>query len=477
MTFKMTPVIHDDITAGGSTVSSSWNALSQKLLLNGMSSSASSSYYYSAPSSALPAVASGGSSSFSFPTLEFLQDAIFQPAHALLQKSILGDALPDFSSTITDGSSIIHALEQYFAAMGVDFSSSLQLLQSSLFPSSNIIPVVVLLAMAAPILTLTAVFYALSHPPLDYRNGMEPYARGQYDYVQAKAYYSRHPLLVARRLAQVLRLSNTFLIHYLVDKYVFRRDDDPVVNTKRAQELLTLITQLGPTAIKIGQALSVRPDIINAEYSKALSTLQDQVPPFDSSLAREMLRQELGAERVARLKNINREPVASASIGQVYKATVLVNDDNAAGSNQLQVAVKVQRPNVLAEIALDLYLARELAPLYQALTKSSSDLQALANEWGRGFIVELDYTLEAAATMRFNDEMARRNLNAVVCAPRVLPQYSTARVLTTEWVDGTRLDDNSTSSGGGNAQDIPRLCSVALNAYLVMLLELQSLHW
>jgi predicted unusual protein kinase regulating ubiquinone biosynthesis (AarF/ABC1/UbiB family) len=115
-----------------------------------------------------------------------------------------------------------------------------------------------------------------------------------------------------------------------------------------------------------------------------------------------------------------------------------------------------------------LYLVREFAPIYQKLTGSATDLQALANEWGRGFIAELDYHTEAANTKRFNVEMEKRNLNAVT-APIVVDQFSTNRILTTRWVDGTRLDQS-------DADDVPRLCSVALNAYLVMLLELQSLH-
>jgi len=220
----------------------------------------------------------------------------------------------------------------------------------------------------------------------------------------------------------------------------------------------------------VGQALSVRQDLIPSEYAAALSTLQDQVPPFDSALARTILVREWGPEKYGRLKfgNSNnygngggagREPVASASIGQVYKAVV---DDTL-------VAVKVQRPNVLAEIALDLHLVRQFAPIYQKLTRTGTDLQGLADEWGRGFVAELDYRREAASTTRFTEEMRRRNLNAV-CAPTVLPEFSTEQILVTEWVDGTRIDQSS------DVDDIPRLCSVALNAYLVMLLELQSLH-
>jgi predicted unusual protein kinase regulating ubiquinone biosynthesis (AarF/ABC1/UbiB family) len=129
----------------------------------------------------------------------------------------------------------------------------------------------------------------------------------------------------------------------------------------------------------------------------------------------------------------------------------------------------VQRPNSLADISLDLYIVREFLPFYQKyIARSQTDLQSLANEWGRGFIAELDYRQEAAKTMEFNRAMAERNLGTIT-APVVLPEFSTEQILVTEWVDGTRIDQS-------DAADIPRLCSVALNAYLIMLLELQSLH-
>jgi predicted unusual protein kinase regulating ubiquinone biosynthesis (AarF/ABC1/UbiB family) len=312
-----------------------------------------------------------------------------------------------------------------------------------------------------PLLTTTlATLYSISFPPSDYRAGMEPYSRGNYDPIQARAYYARHNFLVLQRVLELLRLSNRFLLNLAVDKYIWR--DEERMRNRRAQELLELITQLGPTAIKVGQALSVRPDLIAPEYASAVATLQDRVPPFDCTRAHVLLREQLGTERYGHLKGIglekNKPPVASASIGQVYRGFI---DDK-------EVAIKVQRPNVLADIALDLHIVREFSPLYQKVTKTSSDLQSLANEWGRGFIAELDYREEALNTIRFNQEMQKRNLNAV-CSPVVVSDYSTEQVLVTEWVDGTRLDES-------DADDVPRLCSVALNAYLVMLLELQSLH-
>lgn len=307
-------------------------------------------------------------------------------------------------------------------------------------------------------LLLGTVLYILSFPSDDFREGYEPYPRGDYDPIQARVYYSKHPLLVIQRALQLLRISNNYIFNYLLDKYVFR--DEERQRSKRAQELLTLINKAGPTAIKVGQALSVRSDLIPQEYAETLATLQDRVPPFSGDQARKIVSEELGERKFGKLQNLRFEsgPVASASIGQVYRGFI---DDR-------EVAVKVQRPNVLAEIALDLFIVREFAPLYQKIMRSATDYQTLANEWGRGFIAELNYQTEAANTMRFNKEMEKRAMTAVT-APVVLSDYSTERILVTEWVQGKRLDMSE-------ADDVPRLCSVALNAYLVMLLEMQSLH-
>ena len=316
------------------------------------------------------------------------------------------------------------------------------------------IGVIVLPVMAVS----TAILYYLSFPDEDFREGYEPYERGNYDPIQARVYYSKHPMLVLQRALQLFRISNKFIVNLLIDKYVFR--DEESQRGKRAEELLELIQKAGPTAIKVGQALSVRPDLIPSEYAETLATLQDRVPPFPSDKARRLLQDEMGEQKFAKLQDVKFEngPVASASIGQVYRGFI---DDT-------EVAVKIQRPNVLSEIALDLFIVREFAPYYQKITRSATDFQGLANEWGRGFIAELDYNTEAANTMRFNEEMKKRGMTTVT-APIVVENYSTNRVLVTEWVQGKRLDQSGTD-------DVPRLCSVALNAYLVMLLELQSLH-
>jgi predicted unusual protein kinase regulating ubiquinone biosynthesis (AarF/ABC1/UbiB family) len=236
--------------------------------------------------------------------------------------------------------------------------------------------VVVVPLLAAAVATL----YSISNPPEEFRSGMEPYVRGNYDPIQAKAYYSKHPFLVMQRFLQVLRLSNQVVFDFLVDKYIFK--DEEQQRSRRAEEVLVLITNLGPTAIKVGQALSVRPDLIPEEYANALATLQDQVPPFEGAKAKQLLREQLGEKRFSRLREIgldNKGPIAAASIGQVYRGFI---DDK-------EVAVKVQRPNVLAEIALDLHIVREFAPIYENHWRSDG-LKSLANEWPR-FHRRLDY--------------------------------------------------------------------------------------
>jgi predicted unusual protein kinase regulating ubiquinone biosynthesis (AarF/ABC1/UbiB family) len=158
-------------------------------------------------------------------------------------------------------------------------------------------------------------------------------------------------------------------------------------------------------------------------------------------------------------------PVASASIGQVYRGTL-------AATGQ-EVAVKVQRPGILAEIALDLHVLRILTPIQTILQNAVNGVSttqedidtavALVDEWGRGFVAETDYQLEADNTRRFERAMRKRGLEAV-CAPTVVEELVRDKVLVTEWVTGTRLDRDA-------SPDVPRLCGVAINAYLTMLLD------
>ena len=351
-------------------------------------------------------------------------------------------------------------------------STMTQYYSSSTTTSSSSTLGIIIGTIVSTTFVVSSLLFALSFPPDDFRNNHEPYERGYYDPEAAREYYAKHPLLVIRRFLQLLRIANQWIIRWILDQYLSTGSNN--INTKdtqkvRAQELVHVIQKLGPTAIKVGQALSVRPDIMPETYTEALSELQDNVPPFDSDEAKAILIRELGKEKHDKLlKHFDFDnPVASASIGQVYRGVVRIKNEYNV-MEDVEVAVKVQRPNVLSEIALDIFLAREIAHFYQKFTMNGTNLQKMADEWGRGFIAELTYEQEAENTIRFNHEMKKRNLNAV-CAPEIVEELSSDRVLTTQWVKGVRLDRSS-------EDDVARLCGVALNAYLVMLLETGTLH-
>lgn len=111
---------------------------------------------------------------------------------------------------------------------------------------------------------------------------------------------------------------------------------------------------------------------------------------------------------------------------------------------------------------------RSLAPKWQEFKEMNTNLTGLVDAWGSGFINELDYRKEAKATTEFSQAMKERGLGSVF-APEVIPELSSIHVLTTKWVDGERLVDS-------DADDVPRLCGVALNAYLTMMLDTGTLH-
>jgi predicted unusual protein kinase regulating ubiquinone biosynthesis (AarF/ABC1/UbiB family) len=206
--------------------------------------------------------------------------------------------------------------------------------------------------------------------------------------------------------------------------------------------------------------LSTRTDLLPAKYAKGLTGLQDAVPPFSAELGLQVIESELNITIDDVFSELSLQPVASASIGQVYRGRLRATGE--------EVAVKVQRPAVLSKVALDLYMLRSLAPIYQKSKEINTDLVGLVDAWGEGFVNELDYRAEARYTTEFSKAMKERGLGSVF-APEVVDSLSSIHVLTTKWVDGQRLADS-------DAEDVPRLCGVALNAYLTMLLDTGTLH-
>ncbi|EOD15034.1 hypothetical protein EMIHUDRAFT_256547, partial [Emiliania huxleyi CCMP1516] len=227
----------------------------------------------------------------------------------------------------------------------------------------------------------------------------------------------------ADRLAyrQIAFLSAGFVGKVLADKQLGREE---AMVDRRSEELLQLVTRLGVTAIKVGQVLSIRPDLLPAPYAKGLEKLQDSVQPFPAALGREIIERELSIRIEDVFSAFSAEPVAAASIGQVYRGTLRASGE--------EVAIKVQRPSVLHDVALDLFMLRFFAPAYQEANDVNTDVVGLVDAWGTGFVNELDYTMEAAATAEFAEAMAARGLGSVT-SPEVVPSLSSTHVLTTKW--------------------------------------------
>lgn len=333
-------------------------------------------------------------------------------------------------------------------------------------------------AAAIAVFTTGSAFLSFVNSPLNFTSTPFESGNDTYSPSLSDTFYSKKWPMVIKRLIQLSFISGSFTSGLLFDwlilgkllkdeNYEALKRNEP----RRAKQAVKLCEQLGPTFIKLGQALSIRTDLVPEAYALELRALQDAVAPFPNEQAMDILKRELGVEDLSLLfSSLTKDPIAAASVGQVYKG--------ALAENGKEVAVKVQRPGILAEIALDLYILRLLTPLQTRLQNMANGVSteqddidlaiALVDEWGRGFVAETDYRLEAQNTIQFESAMRERNLDAV-CAPTVVEEFVRDKVLVTQWVEGTRLDLDA-------SPDVPRLCGVAINAYLTMLLDTGVLH-
>ena len=226
---------------------------------------------------------------------------------------------------------------------------------------------------------------------------------------------------------------------------------------RRAQRLLDSLLTLGPTFIKLGQLLSTRPDILPPEYVDEFSKLQDRVPPADWEQARVVLEEELGPID-QRFSEFDTEPISGASLGQVYYAEV---DGD-------PVAVKVRRPGVETLVEADLRVIRWTLPIIMRFVDStrSFSLQTLADEFTKTIREEMDYGREAKmlTEIRGNFEDQER-----IVIPPVVETHATERVLTMEYIPGTKINDVEELDRKGI--DRTALAETLERAYFQMIVE------
>ncbi|KAL9414482.1 hypothetical protein AB3S75_042869 [Citrus x aurantiifolia] len=240
--------------------------------------------------------------------------------------------------------------------------------------------------------------------------------------------YGSRPVQLLRRTLQILVALGSFSLKLLIDQRNGVLDQN---KRKRAAELRRIFTRLGPTFVKLGQGLSTRPDICPPEYLEELSELQDALPTFPDAEAFSCIERELGLTLDLIFSSISPSPIAAASLGQVYKAQLKY-------SGQI-VAVKVQRPGIEEAIGLDFYLIRGVGFLINKYVDIiTTDVVALIDEFASRVYQELNYVQEGQNARRFKKLYADKE---DVLVPDIFWDYTSGKVLTMEWVEGVKLNE------------------------------------
>ena len=237
--------------------------------------------------------------------------------------------------------------------------------------------------------------------------------------------------------------------------------DDPAETSGsgRADELAADVERLGTTFIKLGQLLSTRPDIVPPAYAQALSRLQDDVAPFPFEEVERIVGEELGVRLSKAFAFIDPEPLAAASIAQVHRARL---------RDGREVAVKVQRPGVRAGVLGDLEAMADIAGFLAERTSFGRryNIGQMFEEFRKSLVRELDFRQEAVHLLALG-----RNLKGIeeVCVPEPVLGYSTSRVLTMEFIGGTKI--TALSPLARMEIDGERLADALFRAYLKQMLR------
>nr|CAB3451492.1 unnamed protein product [Digitaria exilis] len=225
------------------------------------------------------------------------------------------------------------------------------------------------------------------------------------------AYWGKRPRAVATRVVQLLSVAGGFISNLISDLINKKLKENEVA---RAIELREIVTSLGPAYIKLGQALSIRPDILSPAAMTELQKLCDKVPSFPDDIAMALLEEELGQPWQAIYSELSPSPIAAASLGQV-----------------------------------------------------SVDVVGLVDEWAARFFEELDYVNEGENGTYFA-EMMKEDLPQVV-VPKTYHKYTSRKVLTTQWIEGEKLSQST-------EDDVGSLVSVGVICYLKQLLDTGFFH-
>src|SRR5436190_6327404 len=228
---------------------------------------------------------------------------------------------------------------------------------------------------------------------------------------------------------------------------------------KQALWLKDKLIELGPTFIKIGQSMGTRADLLPLPFVKELGKLVDQVPPFPNDVAFARIEHELGRKINEVYVEFELEPVAAASLGQVYRARLHTGEE---------VAVKVQRPNLEATIKGDIVILKKVANFAERFPQLSenADWPGMLREFDSTIHEEMDYAAEGRNAERF-----RHNFKnwSNVHVPTIYWNATTSKVLTMEFIHGTKVTDLEEQARRNISPS--KVNRLLIKAYLKQLLE------
>ncbi|KGG08344.1 ABC1 kinase family protein [Prochlorococcus marinus] len=260
----------------------------------------------------------------------------------------------------------------------------------------------------------------------------------------------------------------SLLINLWIDNIRFtifqtKKNKKSRVQIKRARWFTNQLIKLGSAFIKIGQLLSARPDLIPNTWIQELSKLQDQVPNFSFAQVEETIKVELGS-KFNEIDQIISDPVGSASLAQVHKATL---------KNGKKVVFKVQRPNLKELFIIDLGIMQQIAGLLQKNKNWSRGRNwvEIAKECRKVLMKELDFNCEAQYAARFRQQfLDDENIEV----PEVIWDLSSEKVLCLSYLEGTKISDLEKLQS--QEIDLPKIAEIGAISYLKQLVNYGFFH-
>lgn len=249
-----------------------------------------------------------------------------------------------------------------------------------------------------------------------------------------------------RRYNQIIRVFVRYGFEDLMSQFIesssfrFIRRLIPKTTRKKAalhskwSRMRMICEELGPTFVKFGQILSNRPDLLPAELIEEFERLQDNVPPFPGEQARKVVESELKRSVNVLFRSFEASPFASASMAQVHKAVLDSGEE---------VAVKIQRPNIREVIVEDVKVMYTLANIFERRIPSlkAFDLVGLVRHFESSISHELDFVHESVNIQRFYHHLEKDRKETGARCPNVFKDYTTGKVLTMDFIRGTKISD------------------------------------